>query len=89
MRVSDWSKQLLFWPALRRNRGRLEVGYTHVPLLFHHFIHSLYCIITENDFYNASDAEMIGLILSNASYYNGAGILVEWHQSHDCHRVRQ
>ena len=28
-----------------------------------------YCIITENDFYNASDAEMIGLILSNASYY--------------------
>ena len=49
----------------------------------------LYSIITKIDFYNASDAEMIGLILSNASYYNGAGNLGEWNLSHNWHRVRQ
>ena len=42
----------------------------------------LYSIITKIDFYNAWDAEMIGLILSNASYYNGAGNLGEWNLSH-------
>ena len=80
MRVSDRSKQLLFWPALIRNRGRLEVGYTQFMSLYVFIISSipLYSIITENDFYNASDAEMIGLILSNASYYNRAGNLGKW-----------